>query len=354
MERSELAHVFWEEIPGPRRILGEITGALREGHPVLLDTTEAPWLKDLRYMVCAELQKEGVYAEEIDARESGANHPGNYLLDRFGKKEEINGYREGIDPPLPDYLRSRGTLEGKLLCVWGVQPNRFKAWSDFVTRYKSGGVKGGVFLLESAGGGLNLAASARKLAAIDARQRISVYDVLSFAMLLASPLALPEIWKHYLAWYASTVFERDIETLAAFLTEAAASGGAPGDLVRALEARAGDPRLLARSAWRAQLQIIFPVIENLRVEIITRYRDRIQTALDRTEVLYCGKKIKNPYEAELGYLVYLANQGNLLSFPHDDYSDIAFLHECRNSIAHMDPCDMDRLMRIIALAGPIG
>jgi len=362
MDQSERAHIFWKEIPGPRRILSDITGALMDARPVILDASEVPWMKDLRYMACSELQKEGIYAEELNAREDRAGkagNPGLFLLERFGRKEDINRYREGIDPPLHEYLRSHHVLDDKLVCVWGISQERSKGWLDFVKRYKAKTPHDGLFLLETEKADLSNAASSavNKLAVIDVRSMISVYDVLSFAMLLASPLSFHVTWKHYLSWLASTVFENDIESLALFFAEESPRLDSPERLLTVLENHVEDPKQLRTAAWRAQLQIIFPLIENLRVYLIERHREKIQIALDRTDILYCGKKVEDPYDAELGFLIFLANQRissnsgeRLLFFPQEEFSNMVFLHECRNSIAHRDPCDAQKIEMIIRLA----
>jgi len=341
-------HVWWEEIPGPRSIMNSISGALESGGSVILNTFETPWLKTLYHGVCKDLEKNHrIFARDLDARDNPGKEPGMYILEQFGQRDDINNYLEGVSPPLPAYIKQRGFLKESLLLVSHIEEEERPGWADFVTKYKSGDIHNGVFLLEVKGKGRSLGPGvSSRVVTIDPREKISIYDILSFTMLLASQLQVHEIWKQYIVWLTSLFFEHDIEALSRFFQGPVLKSSTPAEILQAIEDRVQDKELFNHAAWQAQLQIIFPLVEKLRVQIIQQHLEAIRATLEQYDCEYCGKRIEDPLDAELGFIVFLAGN-RWLDLSPEDYYDVNFLRECRNNLAHMDLCSAHEIDHII-------
>ena len=348
MIEKSVSGIWWEEIYGPRLSRKQIYQTICLKKPVVFSAEAVPWPRTLISLIRAEIQENlGIYLEEINGNEKIEN-PGEYLLRKFGKREEINKYRAGVHPSLPEYIRNIGALENKLVFVSGVTTEKYKLWEKFIVQYKPKNEKGGLFLIEAKMPLNTEIAGSGRTAKIDIMSSISFYDILSFSILLASQLPVNEILKQYTAWTTSLLFNRKIETIAEMYSEKFIQSSFQ-DYHRILQTETNDELFFSKSLWTAQLQILFPVIENLRLKIINSHRADIEYILQTEDCYYCDRKITDPYDAELGFLVYLSWKNQKKVFTAETAKNIQFLNECRNRLAHHEYCDAFAINKIIDL-----
>jgi hypothetical protein len=117
--------------------------------------------------------------------------------------------------------------------------------------------------------------------------------------------------------------------------------------------RIGDMETIEKKIWAAQVQILFPIIELERIQIIQEWYERIDYSLSHQDVYQYGNQITNPIDVELGTLSYLLskktddNQRGLY-IPDDAIRDrIRFLHDCRNQLAHATICSQDQVKTLL-------
>jgi hypothetical protein len=338
--------VWWEEIHGPRTVKAEIYKALCGAKSVVLVGKAIPWSEKLRSLIGIDLQTFGIYIEEIsDAK--NVEDPANYLLERFGKPDDRNNYREGKDPSLPKYIKNIRALANKFICISGITSNNCKSWETFLNGFKPERAEDGVFLFEVSTPPENIV-NINRISVIDIASKISFYDVLSFSMLLSSTLKMEDIWKQYIAWITSLLYEKNIESLADVYSDCLFDCSI-NDIHTVLKDRIKDDNLFEKSIWTAQVKIFFPMIEELRIAIINQHKDKIEKYLQSGVYEYCDKQITDPYDAELGFLVYLSakSKGNIFSY--EVFKNISFLHDCRNQLAHINYCDVSTIQGIISL-----
>ena len=105
--------------------------------------------------------------------------------------------------------------------------------------------------------------------------------------------------------------------------------------------------------WSAQVQTLFPLIELERIELISKYQEEIQEALDQEATYQYGEELTDPIEVELGTMCYLMARRRsdyLYSLYIPDESDrerIHFLHECRNRLAHAETCTVEQVSALL-------
>ena len=114
--------------------------------------------------------------------------------------------------------------------------------------------------------------------------------------------------------------------------------------------QSNETKSLEHSLWKAQLQIIFPMIESERIQMIERYRDIIEEAV-KTEcfdfnrcinryMTQYGERLENAFDAEVGTLCRMSHlqcasdTSQYLFFLPDeeDRVRLALLHDMRNSV----------------------
>lgn len=114
-----------------------------------------------------------------------------------------------------------------------------------------------------------------------------------------------------------------------------------------------DTEELKRRIWASQLQILFPIIEMKRTEIVTLLHDDIENCLSSHKVTQYGEVILDPVEVEFGTLVYMMakiddNGNRLLDVADRTLRDkIHFLRDCRNDLAHGSACRVDQVKELL-------
>ena len=184
-----------------------------------------------------------------------------------------------------------------------------------------------------------------------------------------------DLWKKYISTTAAMVCNVDAEVSELlirdvdFRKESAINGiariaGMPEFSRRGAEAGSEHILWLYRNKkmeelkhriWASQVQVLFPVIEVERIEIIERYRDAINKALTDNYITQYGEQITDPMEAELGSLCYMMSHRQdgdvniyMLYIPDETYRErIRFLHECRNLLAHVSICEPEQVRRLL-------
>ena len=105
--------------------------------------------------------------------------------------------------------------------------------------------------------------------------------------------------------------------------------------------------------WTAQIQVLFPIIELERVEIICKYENAIKSVLDSENITQYGELLTDAIDVELGTLCYLMSKRNndglyYLYIPNEtDRDRIRFLHECRNNLAHVSCCSPKQVRELL-------
>lgn len=108
--------------------------------------------------------------------------------------------------------------------------------------------------------------------------------------------------------------------------------------------RSGNMTELSRRIWEAQIQVLFPIIELERQQLVEKWYAAIDEALADNAVVQYGSTLTDPAEVELGTLCYMlsckvSGDHRMLYLPdEEDRERIHFLHECRNKLAHMSCC----------------
>ncbi len=118
--------------------------------------------------------------------------------------------------------------------------------------------------------------------------------------------------------------------------------------------RKKDETAIERRIWKAQMQILFPLIELERIKLIEKWEDNISRALQENRITQYGKQIYEPFDVELGTLDYYMHKyqegGRWTYISINDATDrrrIEFLHECRNILAHVGCCSTEQVVELL-------
>ena len=94
----------------------------------------------------------------------------------------------------------------------------------------------------------------------------------------------------------------------------------------------GDKRAVRQRMWAAQAAALFPVVEERRIELVTRYRGSLKLPV----VTEDGSSINNPFDLDIGQL---ARQLDRAGRPPTLRRQTRTLRQIRNRLAHMQSLD---------------
>lgn len=100
------------------------------------------------------------------------------------------------------------------------------------------------------------------------------------------------------------------------------------------------------AAWRSGVVLLFPVLEQWRLDFISRYEKTLASYLPISNSM--GEKVTDPFDLEIGALHYLAGQ-HKIAFDPTDIEKIALCRRARNQLAHNKMISCDDAQRIRAL-----
>ena len=385
----EWSEFWWASITGPRNLCEAVSHALHQkGNVCLIVPNDLPWRDQMRACIETDMHQmpdmESFYVEYIDVEDDCPDvvDVGRYLLERYASPEIAAGYRGR--GKIQQYILDKRELNNRIFWIKGMNAEQEKCWLKFCRDYVPTQDSNGRFVLEVRW--IKKESERRNLAVIRYSDAIKRYDLTLFNSVYLSreKSTYSPIWQQYIAVMCASLCDTDAETSQALIENCNFSSEEPivgMQIVSEDETymrrgenndkhilnmiRRKDTAAVGAQIWKAQLQVLFPLIEMERVTFVEQYRERIQEALreqyydfrtDRPQQVYqFGDIIDDPDDAELGtlyrmtklkrsedttqYLLYIADE--------QSRNRVELLHAMRNSLAHGEYCAIDKVAGFI-------
>ena len=369
---------WWDKITGPHAVVTEVADALLDNHIVVLAVpSDLPWRHSMRqtihHLIGTASACRDIVIHEIDAVDDNPKNldPGKFILSEFARDDIYRGYRSGAS--VQDYITAKEVIRKRIIWVKGLKGDVAKKWIRFCRGFKKRKLQDGLFVLEIQNGREHSAEEA-PLEMIDYTDYVSNYDVQLFnSFVLNDQRNYSEEWKNYIASVVASLCETDAEvssdlleginfTTQSVINKIKDIAQYPQYERRGTEnksnhilwyVRNNQTKELEKRLWRAQLQVLFPIIEMERISLIRKWNENIQKAIDYKPIQQYSQDIENAEDVELGTLCYMMNQRTddgqrILYIPDDnDRNRILFLHKCRNSLAHVDCCTPEQVVELL-------
>ena len=350
--------IWWRKVTNASRFLDMIIEEIQEGQSILLELpADVPWYRTMRDLIETELIRQNSTSEFRYIVDSG-EEPGEYLFQKFCKKEKQAHYRPGIG--YAEFLAKSEDilLQHCILWISGLDKEQMKRWYSFLEGYlKALGKqqRGAVFLLESREEtGLSGKKGIKKHSY---RKEIEHYDNYLFNMLAVSGLKENELFKQYLAEAVSILLQEDMELASYCISYGRKFLAQPWQTLEeiAKEQRRSDgtdfqvritASELQERLWEAQIKVIFPLLEKHRNKIIQNYQREIEALLPLNAAY--GESFEEANEVELGVISYLAASGKL-QMSYEDSCQVAKLKDARNTLAHLKTLRQEEVDEIFAM-----
>lgn len=372
---------WWNNITGAHVVVSKVSDALLENKMVVLKVpSDLPWRYSMRSSMQSAFQEKtdtrDVVIESIDVVDDNPENlePGKFLLQKYASSTVSRGYREKSRVSIQDYIVQKDVIKNRILWVKGLEGENANKWIKFCKGFTPKTAVEGLFVLEIHGAISQ--PESRFIEYIDFSDYVSNYDVQLFnSFVLDNEEAYSDVWKRYISTVAAMVCGVDAEVSEMLLRdldfrrESIITGiahisdnpeysrrgtGADSDHVLWLY-RNNKTSELRHRIWAAQVQVLFPIIELERIEIIEKYAPVISSTLSENNITQYGEKIVDPMDVELGTLCYMMSYKKrddfymyMLYIPDaNDRERIKFLHECRNKLAHVSSCEPEEVRRLL-------
>lgn len=377
---QESSQIWWQEITGPKTFVSNVTERLLEASVIMKVPDDLPWRHEMRQEIQSELREQYDYAEisiiPIDAEEDVEENTeiDAFILERFALGDVARQYRKKSGKSITQYIVQKNVLQNDVLWVKGITEKTIKPWRDFLLAFNACCPKNGRIVLEIRDSIQYV--KQNTIEEIDYSSYISDNNLQLFNSILLDRMpTISEVWKRYLSALAACLCETDAEIAEYFLNEYAQQTADP---IRVLEAIAQDPNYSRRGAadgsshilslvrhkctsqierriWKAQLQVLFPVVEAERINLIERIKHDLTAMISVREIRQYGESIVNPYDFEWGTLFYAMKLTNineeyyLKSLSKAEREEIRRFRDYRNNLAHGDCCTVTQVSEILAI-----
>jgi hypothetical protein len=328
MDKREL---WWKHIPGPQRFLSDLVGKTTKGGAILLcvdDLSDCFW----EYYADELSMIDSNYSiAHIDAPQALAEI-GSFLLRTYCGNIEYDPLAKSV----ACFLAAPGRLENKVIVVKDVVPT--KEWQTFLVDYGK--------TASSSSGTLVFPYSSRTPIACkykgvwDARvaDYVQLYDMQLFSSMLCDRGGSAQAnLQAYEAQLAARFSQIDMELCVALLEQDVKRD--PQTALRELSGRfpacaalCENPTRIHDIIWEAQIQVVFPFLEQERRRIIIKYEKVLRRFLPMQDDY--GTEISQPQDLEYRHMVYLERDLSP-EMDSEDWARLSQYHKSRNRLAHL-------------------
>lgn len=338
--------MWWEQVTGPKRFTDEIIKNIKNKVcTVLCVPNNLPWENELRDVIIRNYINNGEWFEIIDDGIEDITEVGKYLLQKFADEKIKTSYAyHSHNTAVEKYLKDNEVLSNRILWIKNISSTSFLKWIAFLRKYKSSNNNEGTFILEVN----EQYSSTGTISVLKYSDFVTIYDAHLFASIVASQSANEQLVHQYITNLADSLCGMNVESIVEFIENTDFNE----DDIRDKYSSYFDisENELTYKIWKAQIQIAFPLIEVARVNFVSKYEDLIKDCLPLEQF---GEIIENPYEVELGTLIYLLSskyeedEDNRLVISYQDYEDLHFLHKVRNKLAHVKYCSNSEIYTLL-------
>ena len=335
--------LWWYRVHGPSQLCSQLIHALQDRGCIFFHhSAPLPWADTLRALVLEEAESRCGSLQVLppeDRTGLGPLEEGEFLA-RFAP-HCAQGFLSTAS--LPAFLDKRGGLDGRILWLHGLEETDQAAWAARLGEFAALPAAGRcAVVLELTGKRVQR----KKVRTISADEILRPFDITQFCTMAVGESGASSGLMDYLA---------------ALCVELA--GGGPERLPRLLDCRAAlleepvatladlldlEEQEAVRHVRRAQLKLLLPLLEDLRIALLERLADMCAPLLPYRDEF--GNLCASVYDLELRHLVHFRNSGRI-DLPAEVWNDVHLSYEARNKLMHqMKPLDFPLLCQILDLA----
>lgn len=343
-----ISEIWWNRITNPVNFRNDIVKSLANDRSVCISLPKGetmPWREDFIYEIRAAVRLTDS-VRSFNVKDAPANkEPAEYLLDSFFTEEEASKYWPGRDDIVEFIAKSKGTvLNRQYLYIRNISEKDSIKWLQFVDKYMklANEDEHCLFILETSGREL----TSERVSCFDYQDYVSEYDRQLLCLAIASSLKCSNDMRWYISAVAANVVGGDIELAGMLALDGLALAKDPSATVKKLMTANGrefDQKQTRFAVWKAQMNMVFPLIEQFRQYFSEKYSGLLEAYLPINNS--AGDSIRNVNDLEIGNIYYIVNS-YISSIASDDNNALDLCRNARNILAHMHTLSIDELSEL--------
>lgn len=350
-------NLWWSQISKASSFLNSVVNTALEGKSLVLFLPEyVPWYNTLVELIENKLNQENPN-NSLDKIECPKGEVGEFLLDKYCKKEKRATYRYGMT--YASFLAKSDdiVLNNRYVWVKDIPSSKMEEWMEFIVEYNKEllfSKTPAIFILEARNSSMTLKPK-KGIRTLVFEKNIDAYDKFAFCTLAATQTKCKNHMRPYLAELVSSVCKEDIELCAECVEEGDNFLKSPMDVIQKIisstyRSDGMDFQFqhtqdeLKHIIWESQLKLVFPIIEKYRNYFVKKYSSIIQSALPMKNSF--GEVVDNPLDVEIGALSYLVGN-KTISLNSQEYEELEMFRIARNKLAHLNVLELDVVDKIL-------
>lgn len=346
--------IWWGQIGNSIRLLSKVIYCLKDCRSTVFQIPDHfPWRSDFYEVV--DIRRSSFCGDRILERLSwrGNMDPGAFVLEELCPKEVQINYWPG--QTCAAYLAAQKQLLLHSCYVWvtGIHSRLdLLKWSQFVAQYErcvSQPDSRAVFLLEYDGAPVEISGMESVI------YRIENYDCRVFCLEEAASMHNTGL-RSYQAELALCIGGNNPEFCSALLETGCQLLYDPlqttADVIAGARSSDGqtfpplNSQQIHSAAWKAAIVLLFPILEQYRMDFVTKYEAELSQRLPISNPN--GEQIDDPYNLEIGPLLYLVSQ-SAGTFRPEEVEGVRLCRRARNLLAHNKIIPYEEIDRLIEL-----
>lgn len=344
--------IWWSRLVNSVRFITEVKEVIMNGRSVIMNFSDkVPWIESMTY----ELEQQLAFLTDTrsfevhDASKIKTN-PGTYLFERFCSDSERKKYWPVKHHSHEKFLavNDNTALNHRIICVTGLSSRNTSAWLKTVTEYleNTDSNDRGIFILVTQD---TVTHESRLIGNIKYTDYITAYDYNMLCLTLLSAGSCRGYQKKYISEIAVNLAGNDVEKAAMLVSSGIRLALNPIETVNRLYNSRGvsEPELKEKvtvAVWKAQINLLFPLLEESRRELCNKYKKDIQKFLPLISSF--GERIDKASEVEIGQLFFICVQNKILG--SYDFERLKKMRDARNLLAHREIVEYENLSKLVA------
>lgn len=342
--------LWWNYVSGATRYLNDSLSATSKHRVLLLE--EGHYMEYYFHIMQEKLRQldSSVQMEMGMADEWAGDHDvGENLMNLYTPQVEYHP----MDGPRAEFIAKNNLLSGRVLIIRQIE--RRPDWLNFAIDYAKHSQLGNGLLILTYCGPCPLANARKGIATLKWDSYISVYDMQLFASYCIAELSgLSLAERNYITQIASRMAGADPELCGVLSTEVLVSEAFATDSLSLFKWLEGNGKVDGKMSlafvesvlWEAQIQTVFPVIEQARRRFIESYNEEMLNVLPQRDEF--GNELKYPKDMELRHMWYYCFKNDGFHSLEDERA-FRLVYEARNNLAHLRLLHRHMLLDIFAL-----
>ena len=354
------SEIWWNWVAGPSRFIKDISKEiLNENSCIILIEDDFPWRNDMRNMVEREMHDYGKKVFYLDVEDSFKHESiGHFIIDLIDPISllDYKAFKQSIE----QYIEEKGILDNAIVWVKGIPNDQSTKWIQYIKNSKF--VKSQIIIEIADDNQIKKKhASSKRVKIINNIDYISLADTMLFTQIIARQKNIDYNLISYYSSVATNLCGKDAQVASELINDYDLLRYDAMDSLKDLLLRKynnhprgkdDDPifphpfylirnedyESLNQRLWKAQTEIIFPIIEEERITLIKKYKNELGEICPNTDIY--GNVISSIFDIDIGHLVHLINthsknKPKIKVISTDlEFKRISQLREVRNKIAH--------------------